>query len=100
MSLDTATDANQRFSNRLVEIIQFDDNDPTLIPKDVPGVGDPHDDNGGAFWVTARAQLLAIRGDRLVATSFYVQGAPDRMLKSGAAAVTRRVYVITPSSTS
>lgn len=100
VSLDTATDSHQRFSNRTVEQIQFSEGDPARVPKVVRGVGDPQSENSGAVWTTARAQLLAIRGDRLLIVGFYVKGAPDRVLSAAAAAIGRRAYVITPSSTS
>ncbi len=92
VSLDTATDSHQRFSNRLVEMIQFSGQDPAQLPKEVPRVGDPGADYGGADWITARAQLLAIRGDRLLIVGFYVRGAPGRVLRDGAAALARRAY--------
>lgn len=100
ISLDTATESNQRFANRTVEAIQFADSDPAALPQNVPGVGDPKAEYDGAVWISNRAQFLAIRGDRLVIIGFYVAGAPDRLLKDGAAEVARRTYVITPSSTS
>ncbi len=95
VSLDTASDSHQRFSNRVVEEIQFSDNDPARIPRPVKGIGDPGSENGGAVWTTSSAQLLAIRGKRLLIVDFYVRGLPDGRLRDGAAALARRAYAIT-----
>jgi hypothetical protein len=95
ISLDTATNSHKRFSNRVVEEIQFSANDPTRRPHDVRGVGDPGSDNGGAVWTIASAQLLAIRGNRLLIVDFYVAGAPNRRLRTSAATLARRAYAVT-----
>ncbi len=98
VSLDTASGSHQRFDNRVVEEIQFSGNDPARLPRQVKGVGDPGSEYGGAVWTTASAQLLAIRGDRLLILDFYVDGAPDRRLREGAAALARHAYAITAAS--
>jgi hypothetical protein len=95
ISLDTATNSHKRFSNRVVEEIQFSANDPTRRPHDVAGVGDPHSDNGGAVWTPSSAQLLAIRGGRLLIVDFYVAGAPNHRLRNAAAVLARHAFAIT-----
>lgn len=95
ITLDTASDSHQRFANRVVEEVQFSGGDPARLPRQVKGVGDPGSENGGAVWTSASAQLLAIRGNRLLIVDFYVPGAPDRRLREAAAALARRAYALT-----
>lgn len=98
MSLDTAANSNRRFSNRIVEAVQFSNNDPTHRPVIVRGVGDPKADSRGAVWTSVNAQLLAIRGDRLIILNFYEKGVPDSRLRNDAAGLARRTYALTPSA--
>ncbi len=95
VALDTATDSDQRFANRVVEAIQFSGGDPSRLPRRVGGVGDPGSEYGGAVWFASSAQLLAIRANRLLIVGFYVEGLPDGALRSGAAALARRAYSLT-----
>jgi hypothetical protein len=94
VSLDTASDSHQRFANRVVEEIQFSGSDPARLPRQVKGVGDPGSEYGGAVWTSSSAQLLAVRGKRLLIVDFYVSGAADRRLRTGAAALARRAYAL------
>lgn len=97
VTLDTATDSHQRFSNRLVEAIQFSFDDPSKRPRPVRGVGDPGAESGGAIWTSSSVQLTAIRGNRLLIVDFYVAGVRDRRLREGAAELARHAYAITSS---
>ncbi|HET7573886.1 MAG TPA: hypothetical protein VFJ99_02105, partial [Solirubrobacterales bacterium] len=72
--LDAGHGARQRYSNRMVEQVQFNAPDPARIPHQVPGVGDRSAGNHYASWIPAYSTLFAVRGNRWLTVAYSVLG--------------------------
>jgi hypothetical protein len=92
LTLDAARRAVTRYSNRVVELLQFSSTNPALRPHPVSGVGDRGTPEYGANWVPANDELLSVRGRRALIVTFYVRGASTADLKRGAIVLTRLAY--------
>jgi hypothetical protein len=98
LAIDSAPDARQRYSNRMVESYQFGSGagatSSGLRPRTVPGLGDRNVEGGGANWLPIYNQLLSVRGPRVLIVGLYVKGASDTQLKPAAVQLSRRAYVL------
>jgi hypothetical protein len=87
--LDTAHAARQRYFNRITEQEQFGAPDPAREPHAVPGVGDPAAGNNDANWVPALGSLFAVRGNRWLTVSLYIEGKSATPQREAAAGLAR-----------
>ncbi len=87
--LDAAHAARQRYFNRIDEQQQFGAPDPAMEPHGVPGVGDPAAGNHDANWVPSLGSLFAVRGNRWLTVSLYVEGKSERRQRAAAADLAR-----------
>jgi hypothetical protein len=87
--LDAAHGARQRYSNRMVEQVQFNAPDPARIPHPVPGVGDRSAGNHYASWIPAYSTLFAVRGNRWLTVAYSVRGMRRPQRLAGAVALAR-----------
>ena len=84
MTLDTAAKVKKRYDNRITESQQFSSQTKGLFPHPVGGIGDLHASGGGANWLPVFNQLLSIRGNHMLAMTFYVKGLSKDGLLSAA----------------
>lgn len=66
LSMDAASDAVQRYRNRIVETAQFSNSIPGHVPRPIKGIGDRRLGAGGANWIAFLHQLLSARGKRVL----------------------------------
>ncbi len=92
LSLDANHDAVRGYFNRITEFSQFSSNSPDLRPQPVAGVGDRGTPGYGANWVPGLDQLFSVRDRRALIATFYVRGASETQLRSGAIALSRLAY--------
>jgi hypothetical protein len=92
LSLDTATDAVQRYRNRIVETAQFSESIPSHVPRPVPGIGDPELGQSGANWIGFLHQLLSARGERVLIVTVNGGGQSDDQRLDTAKAVSLAVW--------
>jgi len=95
ISLDTAYEARQRYSNRIDEQVQFNAADPTKVPHAVPGVGDKGAYNQYASWIPAYSTLWAVRGNRWLTVVYSVAGETRPQRLAAAAPLARRAFRLT-----
>jgi hypothetical protein len=95
ISLDSAYEARQRYSNRIDEQVQFNAADPTKVPHAVPGVGDKGAYNQDASWIPAYSTLWAVRGNRWLTVVYSVAGETRSQRLAAAAPLTRRAFRLT-----
>ncbi|HET7417933.1 MAG TPA: hypothetical protein VFJ61_09950 [Solirubrobacterales bacterium] len=92
MTLDSAHEARRRYSNRMVEQVQFNASDPAKVPHAVAGVGDESAYNHYASWIPAYSTLYAVRGNRWITLAYSVAGEPRPQRLRQAAALTRQGF--------
>jgi len=95
ISLDTAYEARQRYSNRIDEQVQFNAADPTKVPHAVPGVGDKGPYNQYASWIPAYSTLWAVRGNRWLTIVYSVAGKTRPQRLAATAPLARRAFRLT-----
>jgi hypothetical protein len=95
ISLDTAYEARQRYSNRIDEQVQFNAADPTKVPHAVPGVGDRGAYNQYASWIPASSTLWAVRGNRWLTVVYSVAGKTRPQRLAAAAPLARQAFRLT-----
>lgn len=95
ISLDTAYEARQRYSNRIDEQVQFNAADPTKVPHAVPGVGDKGAYNQYASWIPAYSTLWAVRGNRWLTVVYSVAGETRPQRLAAAAPLARQAFRLT-----
>jgi hypothetical protein len=95
ISLDTAYEARQRYSNRIDEQVQFNAADPTKVPHAVPGVGDKGAYNQYASWIPAYSTLWAVRGNRWLTVVYPVAGETRPQRLAAAAPLARQAFRLT-----
>jgi hypothetical protein len=76
ITLDSAHAARQRYSNRMVEQVQFNATDPAKVPHAVAGLGDKAAYNHYASWIPAYSTLYAVRGNRWLTLAYSAAGEP------------------------
>ncbi|HEY7151088.1 MAG TPA: hypothetical protein VH391_05360 [Solirubrobacterales bacterium] len=96
LAIDSAPEARQRYSNRMVESYQFGSGvaatSTGLRPRPVKGLGDRNVGGGGANWLPIYNQLLSVRGPRVLIVNFFARGGSDGELKAAAIALSREAY--------
>jgi len=95
ISLDTAYEARQRYSNRIDEQVQFNAADPTKVPHPVPDVGDKGAYNQYASWIPAYSTLWAVRGNRWLTVVYSVAGMTRPQRLAAAAPLARQAFRLT-----
>ncbi len=95
ISLDTAYEARQRYSNRIDEQVQFNAADPTKVPHAVPGVGDKGAYNQNATWIPAYSTLWAVRGNRWLTVVYSIAGETRPQRLAAAAPLARQAFRLT-----
>lgn len=95
ISLDTAYEARQRYSNRIDEQVQFNAADPTKVPHAVPGVGDKGAYNQYASWIPAYSTLWAVRGNRWLTVVYSAAGETRPQRLAAAAPLARQAFRLT-----
>jgi len=95
ISLDTAYEARQRYSNRIDEQVQFNAAYPTKVPHAVPGVGDKGPYNQYASWIPAYSTLWAVRGNRWLTVVYSVTGKTRPQRLAAAAPLARQAFRLT-----
>ncbi len=95
ISLDSAYEARQRYSNRIDEQVQFNAADPTKVPHAVPGVGDKGAYNQYASWIPAYSTLWAVRGHRWLTAVYAVAGETRPQRLAAAAPLARQAFRLT-----
>ncbi len=95
ITLDTAYNARQRYSNRIDEQVQFNAADPTKVPHAVPGVGDKGAYNQYASWIPAYSTLWAVRGNRWLTVVYSVAGETRPQRLAAAAPLARQAFRLT-----
>lgn len=93
--LDSSTAARQRYSNRVVEQVQFYGTDPAKRPHADAGVGDRGAYEHTASWIPAFSTLYAVRGNRWLTVSYAVTAVPRRVRQVRAAVLARRGFRLT-----
>jgi hypothetical protein len=93
--LDAAYAARQRYSNRMVEQVQFYGTDPAKRPHPVAGVGDRSAHEHTASWIPAFSTLYAVRGNHWVTVGDSVEGLPRPQREAAAAALARQAFNLT-----
>jgi hypothetical protein len=95
ISLDTAYEARQRYSNRIDEQVQFNAADPTKVPHPVPGVGDKGAYNQYASWIPAYSTLWAVRGNRWLTVVYSVADETRPQRLAAATPLARQAFRVT-----
>jgi hypothetical protein len=95
ITLDTAYNARQRYSNRIDEQVQFNAADPTKVPHPVPGVGDKGAYNQYASWIPAYSTLWAVRGNRWLTVVYSIAGETRPRRLAAAAPLARQAFRLT-----
>jgi hypothetical protein len=91
--LDSAAQAELRYFDQQAEGVQKFVRDPSLRPRDVPGVGDDSTPgSAGAYWTPARNELVAIADQRIARITVHVPGRGQQALKEQAAALGRQLF--------
>jgi len=90
--MDAATDAPQRYRNRIAETAQFSQGIPSHAPRHIPGVGDRRLGPAGANWLPWIHQLLSARGKRVLIVSVDGGALRDSARLSVAVAISGAVY--------
>jgi hypothetical protein len=92
ITLDSAYAARQRYTNRMVEQVQFNATDPAKIPHEVPGVGDKSAHNHYGSWIPAYSTLYAVRGNRWLTLAYSIDGETRAQRLRQAAALAREGF--------
>jgi hypothetical protein len=92
ISMDGATDAVQRYQNRVTETAQFSESIPSHVPQPLKGIGDRRLGAAGANWIPFLHQLLSARGKRVLIVTVNGAGASDSVRLSAAKAISLAVY--------
>lgn len=95
ISLDTAYNARQRYSNRIDEQVQFNAADPTKVPHAVPDIGDKGAYDQYASWIPAYSTLWAVRGNRWLTVVYSVAGKTRPQRLAAAAPLARQAFKLT-----
>jgi hypothetical protein len=90
--LDNGRKAVTRYSNRMVEAVQFSSTTPALRPHPVAGIGDVNTPEYGANWIPAYDELASVRGRGALFATFYVRGASQAQLRRGGIGLTLLAY--------
>jgi hypothetical protein len=92
LTLDAASDAVQRYQNRIVETAQFSESIPSHVPRTVRGVGDRRLGAAGANWIPFLHQLLSARGKRVLIVTVNGGGLSDAERLAAAKAISLAVW--------
>jgi hypothetical protein len=90
--LDDGRKAVTRYSNRMVEAVQFSSTTPSLRPQPLNGIGDVNTPEYGANWIPAYDELASVRGRGALFASFYVRGASQAQLRRGGIVLSLLAY--------
>ncbi len=93
--LDAAYAARQRYSNRMVEQVQFYGAEPAKRPHAVAGVGDRSAHEHTASWIPAFSTLYAVRGNRWVTVAYSADDLSLPRREAAAAALAREAFRLT-----
>ncbi|HXR61474.1 MAG TPA: hypothetical protein VN732_09120 [Solirubrobacterales bacterium] len=92
ITLDSAYAARQRYTNRMVEQVQFNAGDPAKVPHEVPRVGDRAVHNHYASWIPAYSTLYAVRGNRWLTIAYSLAAETRSRRLREAAALARESF--------
>jgi hypothetical protein len=92
ISMDGATDAVQRYQNRVTETAQFSESIPSHVPQPLKGIGDRRLAAAGANWIPFLHQLLSARGKRVLIVTVNGDGPSDAERLAAAKAISFAVY--------
>ncbi|MFT3865539.1 MAG: hypothetical protein QM729_14815 [Solirubrobacterales bacterium] len=87
--LDSGFAAHQRYSNRIEETVQFNEQHPAGLPHPVPHVGEKAAYDADANWIPALRSLLALRGNRWLTVTISAAGRSNAELRDEAAVLAR-----------
>jgi hypothetical protein len=92
ISMDSATDAVQRYQNRITESAQFAVDKRHFQPRPIRGVGSKALADAGANWLPWLNQLISARGKRVLIVNVNTESLPQSQRLSAARAISLAIY--------